>query len=283
MLYGSAVLRFTERKLGVDDERSCAVIAPPPALPGTTAWLDARVLSAEPATTEAPVAGAAAWDALPADASQPRSYGRWQRQLADWLYRNQALDIFHCAELGVSSMPGESERDFRIRLRDRWREERDRRVDALRTKYAPRLTRLEDQMRRAEQAHARESEQLQQQKMQSAISMGATLLGAFLGGRRAAVGRATTAARGLGRSQKEARDVERASDNLEVAKQRFDELEAEFQQELAGLESTFDASTIALETRAVRPRKAAVAVRSVVLAWAPHWQAEDGSRTPAWG
>jgi flagellar biosynthesis/type III secretory pathway protein FliH len=152
----------------------------------------------------------------------------------------------------------------------------------LRAKYAPRLTRLEEQIRRAEQTHARESEQLQQQKMQSAISMGATLLGAFLGGRRSAVGRATTAARGLGRSRKEARDVERAGDNLETAKQRLQELESEFQQELAGLKSAFDASTIALATRAIRPKKAAVAVRSVQLAWAPHWQAEDGSRTPGW-
>ena len=282
LLYGTAVVRFTDAKLGIDDERAYWVLAPPPAAPGSAAWLDAQILSAELTTAESPVAGAASWDALPADASQPRSYGRWQRELADWLYRSQTLDIFHCAELGVSSIPGESARDFRIRLRDLWHEERDRRTDALRAKYAPRLTRLEEQIRRAEQTHARESEQLQQQKMQSAISMGATLLGAFLGGRRSAVGRATTAARGLGRSRKEARDVERAGDNIETAKQRLQELESEFQQELAGLESAFDASTIALATRAIRPKKAAVAVRSVQLAWAPHWQAEDGSRTPGW-
>jgi hypothetical protein len=45
----------------------------------------------------------------------------------------------------------------------------------------------------------REKEQAKQQKMQTAISVGVTILDAFLGGRRpwrGTIGRATTAARG---------------------------------------------------------------------------------------
>ena len=70
--------------------------------------------------------------------------------------------------------------------------------------------------------------------MQTAISFGATLVGALLGRRAISagtVGRATTAARGVGRAQKEAQDVSRASETIaaiEADRQRLeDDLQAD--------------------------------------------------------
>ena len=57
---------------------------------------------------------------------------------------------------------------------------------------------------------ARESEQSSQQKLQAAVSIGATLVGALFGRKAISVGtlgRATTAARGMSRTMKEAGDV----------------------------------------------------------------------------
>ena len=58
---------------------------------------------------------------------------------------------------------------------------------------------------------ARESEQVSQQRLQTAISMGATLVGALFGRKSmsASIGRATTTARGVGRTMREREDVER--------------------------------------------------------------------------
>jgi len=58
-----------------------------------------------------------------------------------------------------------------------------------------------------------EAEQAKQQKIQTAISMGATLLGAFVGRKAisySTLGRATTTLRGAGRTLKETQDIERA-------------------------------------------------------------------------
>ena len=74
---------------------------------------------------------------------------------------------------------GESERDFRIRLQLEARTARDEAVDAVRKKYAPKQAALAERLRRAEQAVERETQQASDQKMQTAVSVGATLLALF--------------------------------------------------------------------------------------------------------
>jgi hypothetical protein len=120
--------------------------------------------------------------------------------------------------------------------------------------------------------------------MQTAISFGATLLGSFLGRKRASLstlGRATTAVRGVGRSMKESQDVDRAEDNVAAVTQKLSDLEAEFQAETAALERSLDPQTEQLEKVSLKPTKANIAVKLVTLAWAPYWH-EGGEVKPAW-
>ena len=73
---------------------------------------------------------------------------------------------------------------------------------------------LAERLRRAEQAVDREQQQASDQKLQTAVSMGATVLGALFGRKAVSIGtlgRATTAARGVGRTMKEDSDVKRAA------------------------------------------------------------------------
>src|SRR6185295_18958104 len=161
-----------------------------------------------------PVAGAQ-FAEVPAEATKAKSYASWRKDLASWIYRNQRLELLESPTCEIVSNPGESERDFRVRLQQLAREQRDDAVEKLRQKYAPKFEALEDRKRRAEQAVARESEQAKDQKMQTAISFGATLLSSFMGRKRASmstIGRAATAARGVSRSMREADDVDRAED-----------------------------------------------------------------------
>src|SRR5262249_61806633 len=108
---------------------------------------------------------------------------------------------------------------------------RDRTLDVVRRKFAPRQAALEEKLRRANQSVERESEQASGQKLQMAISVGATLVGALLG-RKAVnvgtIGRATTAARGFGRTMKESEDIERAKQNLAALEEQRKQMDAEF-------------------------------------------------------
>lgn len=114
--------------------------------------------------------------------------------------------------------------------------------------------RIQERIRKAEQALARERGQAQQAKVQTAVSIGATVLGALFG--RRSLGRATTASRGVGRSIEQAGDVGRATENLETLRREVAELGAELQAEIRNLEARIDPQTEPLTTVVFRPRKA---------------------------
>jgi hypothetical protein len=218
---------------------------------------------------------------VPGATSKARNFDTWKKDFAGWIYRNQRLELFESPTLELVSNPGEEERDFRVRLQQLAREQRDEAVEKLRQKYAPKIATLEDRKRRAEQTVAREEEQSKSSKLQTAISFGATLLGSFMGRKAVSMstlGRATTAVRGVGRSMKESQDVGRAQENVAAVDEKIQELNDEFNEETAKLESKFDPQNETLEKVSLKPTKANIAVKLVTLAWAPY--NSDGS--PAW-
>jgi hypothetical protein len=183
------------------------------------------------------------------------------------------------------SAPGESERDFRVRLQTAAREQRDQAVEQLRRKYAPKLAALDDKIRRTGQAVERESAQATQQKLQTALSMGATVLGALFGRKTlstSTLGRATTTARGVGRTMKESQDIDRARETLAAAQQQKAELEAQVQAEISELGGALDPLAEPLETIILKPKRTELSVQLVALAWAPVWTDAQGRSTPAY-
>ena len=164
---------FADAKLGIDQSREVVVLASVPAAAGAGAWTDAREVGLDPAGFNAAPSESAPHTTLPPIASKPKSYETWRRELDDHLYRTTTLALFRCTPLGLVSKPGESERDFRIRLQEGARIARDAAIEKLRAKYAPKLERLQGQIQRAQSAREREKTQLDQQKMQAAVSLGA--------------------------------------------------------------------------------------------------------------
>ncbi|MBK5095125.1 MAG: ATP-binding protein, partial [Deltaproteobacteria bacterium] len=194
------------------------------------------------------------------------------------------LALWKSPSLKVVSEPGESERDFRIRLTQAAREERDRQIERLRKKYAPKIATLQDRIRRAEQAVEREKAQASQQKLSTAISFGATLFSALTGRKtvsQSTLGRATTAARGAGRTMKEAQDVARSKENVEALSKRLGDLQALLDQETEEIRAGADPLTEEMETCEVRPKKTDISVDLVSLAWFPYWRDDKGGIAPA--
>jgi hypothetical protein len=287
MLFGAAEVRFADAKKGIDAGETASRVTAITAEAVPVDWGRGVDLAVAPADLEdAPAAEAeASFADLPAVASRAKSYEGWKRDFAAWLFRNRALDLFACARLKAISRPGESEADFRARIGHAGREQRDEAVAKLRQKYAPKIAALQDRIRRAEQAVERESEQVTHQGIQTAISIGATLIGALLGRKAVsatALGRATTAARGAGRVLKERQDVGRAQESTEALRQQLSELEAAFKAESDQIGLADDATAETLEAVRLRPSRQNVSVRLVTLAWVPYWRDAAGGATPAW-
>ncbi|PYV13207.1 MAG: ATP-binding protein [Acidobacteria bacterium] len=275
MALGIASVRFVDTKSRIDSARDLNLIAPITSSALPVQWDQAVEIALAPDDLLPAPERAADYGELPAAAADPKSYPAWAKDLAGWLSANQKLEIYKSPSLGETSGAGESERDFRARLRVAAREERDRATEALRGKYAPRLAALGERLRRAQAAEARETEQVDQQKIQTAISVGATLLDAFMGRKvlkSSTLGRAATAARGASRTLKEAGDVARARDTVEAVRRQIADLESQLREETAVLQSRIDPASETLET----------ITGLVGLAWVPSWIDADGKPAPAW-
>ena len=222
---------------------------------------------------------------LPVAAGRAKSYVSWSRDFVDWVYSTRRLELFRSPGTGAISNPGESERDFRVRLSQVVHEQRDEAADTLRRKYAPKRAALVEKLRRAQQAEDREQNQASQAKMQTAISVGATILGAFLGRKTVSsstVGKATTAARGVGRAMQQGDDVTRAQENVRVLQQQLEDLDAELESDIKALAARNDPAIEDMDTLVLKPKKSDIAVQLVSLVWTPYWQNANGMLTPAW-
>ncbi len=222
--------------------------------------------------------------ALPPVAARPESYAAWKKDLANYLYQNRTLNLWKCPPLKQTSEVGESEGDFRARLSHLVREKRDLEVEKLRNRYAPKLARLEERLRKAEARVSKEEAQYGQQKMQTAVSLGATILGALFGRKMVSagtVGRATTSMRGVGRVAREKEDIARAQKEVEIIQQKLVELEEEFREKVAHMQEEFTAEELELEEVKIRPRKGDISVGAIALVWTPWRLDRSGLAEPA--
>ena len=269
-LLGTCKLHYLDAKAGVDLWESVAAVArlgndEPP-----DPWDGAEVSEAGGLDLLREPEAGASFAPLPGAAAKPKSYAAWSKKLAEFLYRSRSLTLSRSPALSLVSRPGESEGEFRVRVADADRERRDASVEALRKKYAPRLALLQGQIGRADERVDRERSQVQQQTVQTAISVGATVLGALFGRKILSsgnVGRAATAARGAGRVASERQDVARAAEGVEALRGRLADLQSEFDAEAAALSEGGERA--AIESVALRPRKSDLSVEQVVLLWIP--------------
>jgi hypothetical protein len=267
---GVARVTFADARLKINETRDVVAVAPIGDGAVPVDWHDAEVLEIAPADLETRPASGATFDAVPKPAASAKSYPKWQKAFTSWLAGAQTLQLYRHAGLKLTSKGDETERDFRIRVQTAQREARDAAVEEVRRKFAEKRARLEEKLRRAEQGVSREQEQASQAKLQTGVSMAATVFGALLGRKTlstSTLGRATTAARGMGRASKEQDDVKRAQENVEVAKRGIEELDAAIGEETAGIAARFDADASAIEPVAVAPKRGHVLVQFVALGW----------------
>jgi hypothetical protein len=269
-VYGAAEVRFVDRKLQVDESRIVSLAAPITEGAVPVDWDTADEIELAPDALQQEAPHGARFQPVPPAAARGKNYAAWSRDLAAWLAANESVELLRSAASGAVSHLGETENDFRGRLQQAARESRDSAVEALRRKYAPKEAALDEKLRRARQALGREQEQASGHQVQTAISVGATLLGALLGRKSigGTIGRATTAARGVGRSMKESQDVGRAQESIRAIEDQQRRLGEELQADIAALE-TAAASAETLERIVVRPKAAHIAVKLVALVWRP--------------
>ena len=248
-------------------------------------WDAAEELNLDPADLESEPLMGPSFAELPAAAKNAKAYAKWNQDLMRWVRQNRPLRVYRCARFNLSSSPRETKADFMARLAQAAREGRDLEVEKLRRKYSSKFDTLNNRLLRAEQAVMREKEQSQSSKIQSAISFGTAILGAFMGRKAVSVssaGRFGTAMRSASRIRKESMDVNRAQETLEATRLQLEELDQRLQEDIEGIEADLVPDEESIEEVLVKPKSSDMTLEFFGLVWMPYRRDARGQLSPDW-
>jgi len=284
-LFGMAKVRFSNSRLNIDLTRDEYFTTPINDDIITVDWNKAEKFDLTLSDLLKKAESGIEFAYIPSAALNPKNYKVWMKEFKEFLYRASSIELLKSNMLKITSLPNENPRDFKIRLQQLAREKRDEQLDKLKKKFAKKLESLENKIRRAEERVAREESQTKQQKLQTAITFGATILGALFGSKavsRSTIGRTTSTISKAGRILKESQDVQRAKENLEILLQKKAELQEAFQEEIELFKEKFDLSLEELEKIPLHPKKTDIQVQLVALLWCPVFVNTEGEQSKAW-
>lgn len=271
-LLAEAKLHFVSASVGVDAWGTVHALLDVPDQADAANWDHAELTDGPAPKGQAMPPDGARFADIPTPALQAKNYAAWAKSFGQYLYQCKKFTIWRCPALKLTSRPGETEGDFRVRIREVLREQRDNALATIRDKHAAKRASIEAKIRAAEARVTRETSEYQDAKMQSMVSVGASILGALLGRRRLSTTTVRGAGTAMGRMSRAGRqrdDIERAQASLEALIKQRDDLEAALAEEIARLQAAPDENDMVLKEIAVAPRKSDTTVGPVRLAWLP--------------
>jgi hypothetical protein len=278
-------VHYSNRRYGIDVSEAVALAAPIEDGPLPVDWDQALEIGAAPGDiASSPLPGAAFAD-LPAAAKRSADYKKWCNDMLRWVRQNRPLILYQSKKFKLTSSPGETEGAFRAHLTQAAREQRDLAVEKLRRKYAEEYVLLQDRRMRAEQVLAREQEQAKAKKIESVISFGTAILGAFLGRKAVSSGSVTrvgTAMKSAGRLSKEQMDVDRAQETMAAVNNKIADLEARLQNDIDKLDAAYNPASEPLDEVRVNPRSTDITLAIYGLLWLPYRREAGGRLMPDW-
>ncbi len=281
---------FVDRKRGINESKRVDLLVHPGDVGAVIRWEDADPIEVDLSDLEDQPELEALFGPVPPELNTAREIKAFAKDFGDYLYHEQTLEVYYNPVLKLYGLPGESERDFKIRAQHIAREKRDAGVEKLRRKYERKLDRLETRLAREREELEEDRAEYEARKREELISAGESLIG-ILGifGRRSTVA-ASKAARKRRMTATAKADVKESEEEIARLQAEIEEMRQEMQEEAAAITEKWAATLEEIETYAVKPRRSDVQVEMVALAWTPYWEIAHRSargdllhdRVPAW-
>lgn len=200
---------------------------------------------------------------LPLWAKKITVYKQWQKKLQEYIYRTRNLEILYNpkTKLSVTAAAG-SAALFELTAQAA---AKDSRIDKMSERKTAALRTFDNRIMTAENAVKREQAESKASDLNTAISIGASVLGGLgklLGGRNA-----SGTLRSVNRSVKQRGDVKRAEEKLAELLQLRAECADEWDEKIAALQAELQAEYQLCETRALTLKRSDINVEVLGLLW----------------
>lgn len=278
-LLGQAKVHFSQATTSVDFWQDLTLLLTiDDAVPDET-WPEAEVLE-DGMDLENKPEETCRFAPLPSELMRVKRYDEFAAALKDYLYRNRKLQLWKCSSLKQTSKPGETEADFRIRLSQKAREERDAAVEELRQKFALKIASLQERIRKSEIKVKKERTEVFGRILPAVLTGGAAFLSAILSRKKIS----STNMRHIATSMRQAdiivreqQDVSAANESTDVLRQRLADLEADIKTQSEKIQADLAPDKLPLEELLVQPKKSEINVSGVTLVWLPWIVKPDGT------
>ncbi len=212
-------------------------------------------------------ADGASFGELPAAAQKAATYVKIVKDFPDWVYANVQAEIFCAPLLGAYSNVGETEGDFRARVTQTAREQRDKAVEDLRAKLGKQAKSIQDDLVRANTKLQSQKAASSSATLSTVAQFGVGLLGAFLGRKSSVV--TATAINKAGSAYKDSQQANVTAGQVEDLKNQLKALDQQFDEESKIIGEQFNPGNIILESTKLQPQKKNITAGAVGILWIP--------------
>ncbi len=275
VLLAQAEIRFLQRKYSLDYEITKTVLVLEPDRRGTARWEDWLHAKLAPRSLDRTPAPESNFDALEAPFNDGKILRALKTDFIDWAYRNVETQVRANDKLGVYAGPEVSQANFRRDCAESARQKMEIEVQKIEARYEKRLDTIEDRLRREERELRRDEADLAQRRMEEYGTHAENVLGLFSRRTRRL---STSLSKRRMTEQAKAR-VEESEDAIRDYQAEIDELERQFEAEVAAIKQKWADIADDLTLIPIHPYKKDILVNLFGVAWLPyHIILADGIR-----
>ncbi len=260
-LAAKATVHFFNQSRGIDEEKTLMLSLPIEASLSRIDWEAAEEDSVDFERFPRTVPTGAHFATLPETVLQDKGLRKCVRELKEYLYQCESLQLWRCRMPKLESKAGESRADFMVRLQDILAEKKEEAIEKLKERYGKKEKVLMDRLERAKARVAKE----EADSTSSIIEAGISVLGALFG--KTSVSKVGRAVNKGGRILKERGEMSRAQERVASIEEDINLLEEELEQKIDALNEKYSVENCEVTEFRIKPRKTDIDVESCALVW----------------
>ncbi len=271
-LTGSARVRFFNQKRNIDQVEEVCLRLPAGDKAQKFSWDESTASPVLLADCRVDPQQGASFFPVSAQLFDRKAITALKKQFADYLYHEKKLELLRVPTLKLESRPGETEQQFHQRLAALLREKKEEQAAKIEERFGRKQQQLQARLERAMARLQKEKGDVKARSVDTALSFGVAIFGAFFGRKGLSVTNASRSARGVrsaGRLIKEKGDVQRVEQEIDRIEQDLQALALDLQDALAEISERFDPARYPVETFALTPRRTDIFEVGITLVWEP--------------
>ena len=254
-------VHFYNQRRGIDIQKDLILSIEIPSDLQNLRWEDAyeETVDFEKFPHNAP--SKAKFQALPQVILEDKGLKKAIRELKEFIYQEQNLELLRCNSPKLESKVEESNSDFKVRLQDMLNDKKEIEIEKLQIRYGKKEKVLTDRLSRAKERVEKETSD----STGSMIDAGIAVIGALFG---------RTSPTKIGRAFKKGSDILKERGDMSRAEERvvqihedIEAVEYELEDKIDELNEKYNADNCKIETFVIKPRRTDIDVENCALVW----------------